>query len=667
VKTFVIIWMLVLTLTASAQTTVGYTGTYNTVSVSGLHVSGNVIRNGLGQIVPLRGVDKSGTEYECLSGGVFDGPTDQTSINAMLAWAINIVRLPINEQCWLGINGLPSGISSATYQSTIVSYVNLLAANNIAAIIDLQWAAPGTTQSTGLVPMPDNDHAPAFWTSVATTFMGNSTVIFDLFNEPYPDSNNDSTAAWTCILNGGTCPGVTYTAAGMQTLLNAVRATGATNIVMSPGVQYTNTLDQWLSYEPTDSLNNLAASWHSYATEICITLTCWNSQILPVMNSVPLIAGEIGENDCQGVYINQLMPWLDMNAGNYLAWAWDTYDCSSFPSLISDYSGTPTNYGIGFKSHLAALNEMHDTHDFNGDGYSDIAWRDGSGDTAIWLMNGTTVLSSGGIGTVPTTWSIVGQRDFNGDDMADLLWHDTSGNTAIWFMNGTTVASTANVGNIPINWTVVGVADFNGDGLGDLLWRDTSGDVAVWLMSSATVMSSAALGNVPTTWTVVGTGDFNGDGMSDILWRDNLGNMAIWFVNGTTVASTTVVGNVPTTWSVVGTGDFNGDGKSDIAWRDTAGDAAIWLMNGATISSAVLLGTIPTTWSIALVGDYNGDGTSDLLWRDTSGNIAMWFMNGAAVSSTAVIGNIPTNWTVQSAGAELGRRSSVGRDGPTTG
>ena len=152
------------------------------------------------------------------------------------------------------------------------------------------------------------------------------------------------------------------------------------------------------------------------------------------------------------------------------------------------------------------------THDFNGDGYSDIAWRDNSGDLALWLMNGATVLSSGGVGGVPTTWSIVGQRDFNGDGMADLLWRDTSGNTAIWFMDGTSVASSVSVGNIPTNWSVVGVADFNGDGLGDLLWRDSTGDLAVWLMSGATVMSSVGLGNVPTTWTVVGTGDFNGDG-----------------------------------------------------------------------------------------------------------------------------------------------------------
>jgi hypothetical protein len=292
------------------------------------------------------------------------------------------------------------------------------------------------------------------------------------------------------------------------------------------------------------------------------------------------------------------------------------------------------------------------THDFNGDGYSDIAWQDTSGDTAIWLMSSAQVLSSAGVGTIPTAWSVVGQRDFNGDGMADLLWRDTSGDTAIWFMNGTAVASSASVGNIPTNWTVVGVPDFNGDGLGDLLWRDNSGDLAVWLMNSATVMSSAALGNVPTNWTVIGTGDFNGDGTSDILWQDNLGNTSIWFMSGTTVASAAGVGNIPTNWSVVGTGDFNGDGMADIVWRDTGGNTAIWLMNGGAVLRAGSLGKVPTTWSIVQTGDYNGDGMSDLFWEDNLGNTSIWFMNRTTVASSAVVGNIPTNWTVQSVNAE---------------
>ncbi len=293
------------------------------------------------------------------------------------------------------------------------------------------------------------------------------------------------------------------------------------------------------------------------------------------------------------------------------------------------------------------------THDNNDDGHSDIVWRNTStGDTAVWLMNGGTVVSPGGIGAVGPTWSIVGQRDFNGDGKSDLLWRDTSGNTAIWFMNGVTVASPVGIGNIDPSWTVVATGDFNGDGMGDILWRDGSGNLAVWIMNGATVISNGGLGNLPLVWTLAGTGDFNGDGMADLLWRDTSGNTVIWFMNSTSVASFASLGNVSTSWQVIGIGDLNGDGFSDIVWRDTSGNTSIWLMNGATIAASGGLGVVPTTWSLAATGDYNGDGKSDLVWRDTSGNTAIWFMNGVNVASTAGLGNIAPVWVIQSVNAE---------------
>jgi FG-GAP-like repeat len=168
------------------------------------------------------------------------------------------------------------------------------------------------------------------------------------------------------------------------------------------------------------------------------------------------------------------------------------------------------------------------THDFNGDTFSDVLWRDTAGSVAVWLMNGSQILAPGWIGPVPNTWSLLGQRDFNGDGKADLLRRDTSGNTAIWFLNGTQVVSSQGVGNIPTTWTIIATADFNGDGMGDILWQDGSGNLSVWLMNGASVMSAAAIGNVPTSAaSVVGTGDFNGDGKSDLLWRDTAGDASI--------------------------------------------------------------------------------------------------------------------------------------------
>src|SRR5258706_5211845 len=99
------------------------------------------------------------------------------------------------------------------------------------------------------------------------------------------------------------------------------------------------------------------------------------------------------------------------------------------------------------------------THDFNGDGKSDIAWLDTGGDAFVWLMNGAHLLQAAGVGSAPG-WSIIGQRDFNGDGKADWLWRDTNNNLAMWFLNGTKVTQSAGLGNVPSAWSVLGTGDF---------------------------------------------------------------------------------------------------------------------------------------------------------------------------------------------------------------
>ena len=298
-------------------------------------------------------------------------------------------------------------------------------------------------------------------------------------------------------------------------------------------------------------------------------------------------------------------------------------------------------------------------HDFNSDVKSDIAWRDTTGNVAIWEMNGTSILNQATsfVANVAGTWSILGNGDYNGDGKNDIAWHDSTGNVAIWEMNGTTILNQATsfVANVPGTWTIVGTGDFNGDGRSDILWRDGSGNVAIWEMNGTTVLNQATsfVGNVANNWSVFGNGDYNGDGKSDILWHDSSGNVAIWEMNGTTVLNqaTSFVGNVSGTWTIVGTGDFNGDGKSDILWHDGSGNVAIWEMNGTTVlnQTTSFVGNVPGTWSIFGSGDYNGDGKSDIIWRDGSGNVAIWEMNGTSVlnQATSFVANVAGNWLIQ--------------------
>ena len=334
-----------------------------------LHVSGNTLVDASGQRVVLHGVDRSGTENECVQGnGIFDGPSDQASVTAMKNVGINVVRIPLNEACWNGESYVNPAYAGANYQTAIKSYVNLLNSNGIVAIVELHWtdglytgnsAGCSSAEAICQKPMPDSSESVPFWSSVASTFKGNDSVIFDLFNEPYPDrALSSETAAWQCWLNGGTSctAGISYPVAGMQTLVNTVRATGASNVIMLGGLAYSNDLTQWLTYKPTDPDGNLAAAWHSYNFNVCDTQSCWTSQISPVIAQVPLIAGEIGENDCADTYIDPLMSYLDSEQSSYLAWAWNAdFNCSTGPGLITDYTGTPTAYGAGYESHLESL------------------------------------------------------------------------------------------------------------------------------------------------------------------------------------------------------------------------------------------------------------------------------------------------------------------------
>ena len=324
-------------------------------AVSPLRVVGPALLNALGQPVQLRGVNRSGTEYACLQGwGIFDGPSDSASVRAIGAWRANAVRVPLNEDCWLGINGVSVAYGGAAYQQAIKNYVALLSASGLYAILELHWNAPGATPATGQQPMPDRDHSVTFWTQVAATFGSNNAVLFEPYNEPYPDGNSDTTAAWTCWRDGGTCSGVLFQAAGMQEIVAAIRATGATNVIVLGGPQYANALSQWLTYEPTDPLNNIAAAWHVYNFNLCNTINCWDATAGVVGRQVPIIATEIGDDACNASFMGALMVWLDTHGAGYLAWTWDTWGtaCANI-ALISDYAGTPTVYGQIFKSHLA--------------------------------------------------------------------------------------------------------------------------------------------------------------------------------------------------------------------------------------------------------------------------------------------------------------------------
>ena len=391
---------------SAGTTTAGSTGGYLSTSTTVLKIERNVLRDlskpnpsgsqtddpdagDDGAPVILHGVNRSGTEYQCVKGaGIFDGPSDEASIQAIAGWKVNAVRVPLNESCWLNINDSPPFDSGAVYKSAIQQYVALLHKYNIYPILELHWVGYGTTLATGQLPMADADHALDFWTDVATTFKNDLGVVFELYNEPYfnvgnlPDisTNVDNDAAWQCWENGctqnivrwsqvdgGWVPQIlgSYQTAGFQQLVNAVRTaegnTAASHVILLGGVQYSNRLTQWAKYKPTDPANNLGAAWHIYNNNGCASTSCFDGVPATLSATTAIVATEFGENDCGGTIVTPWMQWFDDHQISYLAWSWDVYGpCASATDstvinpnpwpLVTNYDGTP-NAGFGQTVH----------------------------------------------------------------------------------------------------------------------------------------------------------------------------------------------------------------------------------------------------------------------------------------------------------------------------
>jgi hypothetical protein len=377
-----------------------------------IHVSGNGLTDASGQTVQLRGVNVSGLEGVAIQGwdpsnpwgGVTGTPTPNWT--TIRGWGANAVRLPLNEASWLGltcideggygvhyVNGVktPNAAGSSVladpggnYRATVAASVANATAAGLYVIVDLHLAAPAATCPTMQNAMADADHSIAFWSSVAGAFKAYPNVIFELFNEPFLDqvtlTNN---TPWPDLLNGGTLGSyraqspsspwyVTINAAwqtaGMQQMLDAVRATGATNVVLTSTLAYTSTMGGWLQYHPKDSLSpsQIGAAWHAYpagssypAQVDCIGgLPACSAQTMAAAQAImaagyPVVITEFGDpaGGSGAPLSSKLLPFADTNGISYLAWAWDIWPGTEF-YLITDAAGTPTGgFGVYVKAH----------------------------------------------------------------------------------------------------------------------------------------------------------------------------------------------------------------------------------------------------------------------------------------------------------------------------
>jgi endoglucanase len=321
-----------------------------TRALPALTVSGNQIMAS-GHPWHFNGVNRDTLEWGAYNWGGCggDGHFTDADFNAIAAWHVTAIRLPLSQADWLGRR-----CNAQTYASLVDAVIAKANARGIYVILDLHWSdvrglAPCDAGClTGQQPMPDSDSL-VFWQQVAHRYAANTGVIFDLYNEPHDVS-------WSCWRDGGctvtastpnpaTGQPVAYTAVGMQQLYSQVRAQGAKNLVLVGGLQWAYDLSG-VTAGYALSGTNIAYDTHVY-TLWHATTADWDAGFGNTAARYAVTSTEFGSDDCSTAVPAQLLKYFAAPEGHaaervsWTIWSWNAPGQCTQPSIIASFDGTP--------------------------------------------------------------------------------------------------------------------------------------------------------------------------------------------------------------------------------------------------------------------------------------------------------------------------------------
>lgn len=329
-------------------------------------VVGNQLLNSRNQAVVLRGVNIPDLEWS----GSGQRRVLRSVNTAIRDWHVNIIRLPLVQNFWFG-KAPEQRDGGASYRALVSQAVDACASQSCYVMVDLHWwdcGKWGTNISEHY--MPDLSSVE-FWKSCAAQFKNHPAVLFDLYNEPHDVS-------WSVWLHGGLVkekpnprnptPTLEYEAAGMQTLLDAVRSTGARNVVVAGGLDWAYDLSGILAgMELRDSSGNgVVYANHTYIWK-GDTPEQWRAKMEKVAARFPVIVSEFGGSGGPNRKTTQpvsaanrnnnddwLLHTLQILRENNWSWVAWCFHPKAGPPMLSDWNYTPTpDFGIFVKQALA--------------------------------------------------------------------------------------------------------------------------------------------------------------------------------------------------------------------------------------------------------------------------------------------------------------------------
>jgi hypothetical protein len=370
-------------------------GTIQTVGPTpALHVSGNKILTASGQTIVLRGVDytyfmdtpdgswmgSDGVIHWDSNAGVRDNFLTADIgqfLDGMASWHVNCIRVFLTIQYWTQ--------DTLQYKSNIKYFIDQCNTRGIYVLLVPWRVSTQTAEVFGALPYPPY----AQGSSADTAIIGSATAFVNYWG----NMSNELKVYNNAIFELWNEPGWYYGSAGVnswfsttQLCINAIRATGATNLIDiefdGPPTYHASDgyIQDWswvTEYPMTDSLGNLIYDMHiyheganNYLYSTLADCTTWLTRAgeFSMALQKPLMAGEFGCNmwaneqgrnqTQENAWFDNTMTLLDQHGIGYCAFAgppWSYPSSSSQWALVysNQANYAPTASGTILKAHLA--------------------------------------------------------------------------------------------------------------------------------------------------------------------------------------------------------------------------------------------------------------------------------------------------------------------------
>lgn len=276
--------------------------------------------------ITYRGVNLAGAEFTPASlpgteNSSYGWPT-ATSSQYYINKGMNTIRLPF---LWERLQPTQGGTFSSGYWTSLKNTVSGMTAKGAYVIVDPHNYARhnGELLGSGLT----NAEFADLWSKLASEFKSNSKVIFGIMNEPH----TMGTETWF---------------SGAQAAITAIRATGASNLILVPGNAWTGahswgqnwygTANATVALTISDPSNNMAYEVHQYldsdysgtnsgcksttvGSTALKTFTSW----LKTNNKKGFLGEFAGTNDatCQSA-VNDMLTYMEANSDVWIGWTW---------------------------------------------------------------------------------------------------------------------------------------------------------------------------------------------------------------------------------------------------------------------------------------------------------------------------------------------------------